>query len=114
MQRRNTTPSSESSSDPCIDVVEACCCKGNPGARATAQGWLADAFHAASPAHLGLAGGLLVLLLCTACLRGGQHRGPKTGEVAALRRELTELWARLDDMQAEQQGRQQWRDFRRA
>ena len=78
------------------------------------QAWLLDAIYGASPAHLSLAGGLLVLCLCTACLRGAQHRaaGLAVGEAAALRRELTEVRARLDGIQAEQRSREQWRNFR--
>jgi len=78
------------------------------------QAWLLDAVCGASPAHLSLAGGLLVLCLCTACLRGAQHRadGLAVGEAAALRRELTEVRAQLDGLQAEQHGRERWRDFR--
>ena len=54
-----------------------------------------------------------MLLLCTACLRGAQHcGGPKAVEVAALRRELTELRVSLDSLQSDQLGREQWRDLR--
>ena len=79
-----------------------------------AQAWLLDAVCGASPAHLSLAGGLLVLCLCTACLRGAQHRtaGLAVGEAAALQREVAQVRARLDSLQAEQLGREQWRDFR--
>ena len=81
---------------------------------ANVQAWLADAVRGASPAHLGLAGGLLVLCLCTACLHGAQHReaGLAVADAAALRRELADFHTRLDMYQAEQLGRDSWRDLR--